>query len=258
MSWVRFWKTLKEIAKWVPVIVVAAKKAYDWFKELKPHVRDWWQGKKIAIIGPTAVGKNSLYNRLQDKPIPSEHINTKAMEDIPKFKLRRHLPDGKEFEITVKRSTNVGGEKEQRDRFWFDACKSSDVIFYMLSLDDLRKGRYKPGGRVHEDLEWLAQHLGEMSSSPKIHFLVNKIDLELKQMADYDEFVEQLKPKVIEFDEITHRILGRYKARITGISATSMLDDGIFNRSLVLVLESVYDAVHRKKPAKTRVGASAS
>lgn len=247
MSWGNFWKTLKEIIKWAPVVIGGIRKAYEWVEELAPRVRDWWQGKKIAIIGPTAVGKNSFYNRLRGQPIPIEHINTRALEDVPEFKLQRELPDGKTFEIHVKRSSNVGGEHEQRERFWLDACRGSDVIFYMLTLSDLQEGWFREGGRVHDDLEWLGRHFGVMRSSPKVHFLVNKIDLELKKVADYDSFLERLKPLVEEFESTVKRIFGRYKQRNTGISATSMLDEGIFNRSLVLVLESVYESVHRKK-----------
>jgi hypothetical protein len=253
MAWDRFFRIVREL------LDLASKhgpKIHEWWNGLRATVSEWWNGKKLAIIGPTAVGKNSFYNRLQGNPIPNEHINTKAVENIPKFTLQRHLHDGKVFQITVKRSTNVGGEKEQRDRFWFDACKGSDVIFYMLSLEDLKKQSYKSGGRVHEDLEWLAEHIGQMKSNPKIHFLVNKLDLELGQSADYDSFVEQLKPLVMEFEDMVRRILGGYKARITGISATSMMDDGIFHRSFALILESVYDAVHRKRKATSHVGTS--
>ena len=132
------------------------------------------------------------------------------------------------------------------------------MIFYMLSLEDLKKKSYGLGGRVYEDLEWLAQHLGQMKSNPRVHFIVNKIDLELRQLADYDSFVEQLKPLVMEFDDMARRILGGYKARIAGISAMSMMDDGIFHRSFALVLESVYDAVHRKRKASGRVGTPTS
>ncbi len=246
MSWEQFFNTVVKLArKHGPTILAAGKLAIDWFKALKPKIADWWNGKKIAIIGPVAVGKNSFYNRLQGIPIPQEHINTKSLENQPRFIIKRILEDTV-FKITVKRSQNVGGEAEQRDRFWMDACKNSDVIFYLLTLANLKEGEYKAGGRIHHDLEWLAKHLGHMGTRPKIHFLVNKIDLELKQITDYDEFVEQLKPVIVEFEETVHRVLGGYKKRITGISAISMLDEGIFNRSFVTVLESVYDAVHCK------------
>jgi len=258
MSWANFWKTVKVIIKWGPVVAKGVRKAYEWIKELSPRARDWWRGKKIAIIGPTAAGKNSFFNRLQGLPIPKEHINTKALEHVVSFKLRRELPDGKTFEIDVKRSTNVGGEQEQRERFWLDACSGSDVIFYMLTLDDLKRGRFRDGNRVHDDLLWLARHFGVMKSSPKVHFLVNKIDLELKKGADYDSFTTELKPLIEEFDETVGKVFGRFRLRYTGISATSMLDDDIFNRSLVLILEAVYESVHRKKQPKARVGSSAS
>lgn len=238
-----FFKALLQFIKWAKIV---GPHVIDWLNQIRPQVREWWHGKKIAIIGPTAVGKNSFYLRLQGLPIPRKHINTKALEDVPKFKFRRVLPDGRKFEIKVNRSRNVGGEKEQRDRFWLDACKEADVIFYMLSLKDLREGAYKDGNRVSEDLSWLGDQLGHMNGSPKVHFLINKVDVDLKVADDYDCFVEELKPLLGEFENAAKRALGPYSVRITGISPTSMSNDRIFNNSFTLVLESVYEATHRK------------
>ena len=100
MAWDIFLRIIREIVNFIDK---HGPKMHEWWNDLRTTVSEWWNGKKIAIIGPTAVGKSSFYNRLQDNPIPTEHINTKAMENIPKFTLKRHLHDGKEFQITVKR-----------------------------------------------------------------------------------------------------------------------------------------------------------
>jgi hypothetical protein len=39
-------------------------------------VIDWWSGKKIAVIGPTASGKDSFLARLQNREIPEVHSNS--------------------------------------------------------------------------------------------------------------------------------------------------------------------------------------
>ena len=36
----------------------------------------WWSGKKIAVIGPTASGKDSFLARLQNRAIPEVHANS--------------------------------------------------------------------------------------------------------------------------------------------------------------------------------------
>ena len=43
---------------------------------------DWWSGKKIAVIGPTASGKDSFLARLQNREIPEIHSNSPMGEKI--------------------------------------------------------------------------------------------------------------------------------------------------------------------------------
>ena len=165
---------------------------------------------------------------------------------MPSFRYTQTLPSGKEFSVSFKRCINVGGEVEQRTRYWLDCCTGSDVIFYMLAIDDLKKGRYRKGSRVSGDLKWLATHMGKMRPNVLLHFLVNKIDLELADGDGYKEFLAQLKPQLDEFEATTKSIFGDYQAKLTGVSPVSMKSDYIFALSFPKALEAVYEAVHQE------------
>jgi len=247
MSWAKwFQKAARFVWKHRKVVVVAAYSLIDGIRKLAPKIRDWWNGKKIAIIGPTAVGKDCLYCRLQDKPIPDKHNQTKEAEKVPSFPFRKTLPSGKEFSVTFKRCINVGGEVEQRKRYWLDCCTNADVIFYMFTIGDLKKGRYRKGTRVWRDLRWLATNMEEMKPNSLVHFLVNKIDLELADGDDYKTFLPKITPQLEEFEATAKSIFGDYEARLTGVSPVSMTNDYLFARSFPKVLEAVYEAVHQK------------
>ncbi len=241
MSWGKFvevaWKVIKEVIKYAPVVI-------DFIRELGPKITAWWNGKKIAVIGPTAVGKNCLYHRLKGEPIPDKHDQTKGVERMPNFSYRRTLPNHKKFEVTFKQCLNVGGEMEQRTRYWLDACDDADVVFYMITLDDLKNGRFQKRSRIHSDLKWLATHIAKMKPNVLIHLLVNKIDKELEDGEDHKAFVAKLRPRIDELEATAKGLFGDYQTKLTGISPTSMKDDHIFGVTFPKALEAVYEAVH--------------
>jgi len=216
----------------------------DAIKGLPPKVINWWNGRKIAVIGPTAAGKNSFYHRLRGEPLSDEHVQTRGPEKVETFTFKRALPNNKVFKIRCRGSINVGGEADERDRFWLHACNGADVIFYMLTLDDLREKRFHEGSRVYGDLRWLGAHMGQMKPNTLVHLLVNKIDGELKDGARYAEFQRQHEPALDELEKTTKALLGPYNVRLSGISPTSMTDPHLFGISFASALESVYDAVH--------------
>lgn len=246
MSWfTNLAKGLKVLAT-VVTAIVSAGKALEKLGEIVaswvPAARNWWNGKKIAVLGPTAAGKNSLYNRLRGQPIPSEHAQTRGAEKVENFKFSFPLPDGTKFSISCKGALNVGGERDERNRYWLSACEGADVVFYMLTIDDLKGGRYRPGSRGHEDLEWLAGSLPKMSPKVKIHLLVNKSDLVLTNGKTYDALSEELRPAMNEFEQTARGIFGSYQDRLTGVTPTSMLSDHLFAVSFGLALQVVHEA----------------
>lgn len=60
----------------------------------------WGHGKKtLAVIGPTACGKDSLIARLQGKPVPDIHINTGMPEDVAEYKVEYPVEGDRKFPL---------------------------------------------------------------------------------------------------------------------------------------------------------------
>jgi hypothetical protein len=91
----------------------------------------WWSGKKIAVIGPTASGKDSFLARLRNKEIPDVHSNSAMGEKIKSFKVKLALSDRRVIDITCKGMVNIGGEADYRDMpsGWLSVCKDANVVF---------------------------------------------------------------------------------------------------------------------------------
>jgi len=245
--------------EWIKTLVAASilaafKAAVDWVREHLPEIKDffshlgkkaikWWNGKKVAVIGPPAVGKDSLFHRLKREPLPEKPHSTKGAEKQKPFHFKRTLPNGKTFSVMFKRCINVGGEKEQT-RHWMEACRESDVIFFMMTIDDLRDSKYLPGNRIHGDLKWLAANMGDMKPNTVVHILVNKIDLALADGKGYELLIKQVEPQVTELQNTAQSLFGDYATRLTGMSLTSMKDDYLFGVTFLLALERVYRALH--------------
>src|ERR1035441_4266627 len=103
----------------------------------------WWSGKKIAVIGPTASGKDSFLARLQNKEIPELHSNSAMGEKIKSFKVTLALSGRQVIDITCKGMVNIGGEADYRDMpsGWLSVCKGADVVFYMMTVEDRSEER---------------------------------------------------------------------------------------------------------------------
>lgn len=249
MAWHKtLFSTIKTIGSAIAAVATVAKiaqKLDEIIKSWKPSVRNWWNGKKIAVLGPTAAGKNSLYNRLKGLPIPTEHAQTRGAEKVDKFEFSFSLPNRKEFKISCKRAVNVGGERDERDRYWFHACDNADIVFYLLTVDDLKAGRFEPGSRIHNDFEWLASKLPKMTSHVLVHILVNKIDLIFTSDRTYKDIDADLQPALQELERSARSAFGPYQDRLTGATPTSMKNDHLFAVSFSLALQAVYDTVNQ-------------
>ena len=112
--------------------------------------REWWSGRKIAVIGPTAAGKDSFLARLQGRQIPEVHSNSQAGEKVKSFRVKLALSHHQTIDITCKGVINIGGETDYRDApsGWLEVCKGADVIFYVMTVTDLAEKRYLKGRRV--------------------------------------------------------------------------------------------------------------
>jgi hypothetical protein len=252
MTWVStFSKVLKEILK-DPKKRKAAKEGirlivaiFKILLKLMPIIIDWLNGKKIAIVGPTAAGKNSLYHRLKGEPVPKRHIQTRGTEKVKRFTLKMTLGDGKPFKLRCRRALNVGGEVDERERNWFVACNKADVIFYIASVEYFKKSTFSPRTRIYTDMKWMAQNLGKFGKNTLIHILVNKIDIEISRKRMSKKNHDKLKSQVEKFEKMSKNVFKAYSNRLTGVTPTSMKDDHIFAVSFPQALGAVYKAAKK-------------
>lgn len=216
------------------------KSAPGWYSKLK----SWWTGKCIAIIGPTASGKNSFFNKLKRENAPTEHIQTRGAEDIGTFKFTWPLPDKTEVDFRCRNSINVGGEIDERERFWLQSCSGADVIFYLIDLDKLSKNPDETKERIKSDFKWIASNISQFKTNSSIHILINKVDVILNECQDPSDVDEKISTGLgfylNDIECYAKRILGAYFDKITGISPISMIDSHLFSIYFTAVLQAVF------------------
>jgi len=213
---------------------------------LVKRVLDWWSGKKIAVIGPTASGKDSFLARFQNREIPKVHSNSQMGEKIKSFRVKLALSRHQAIDITCKGVINIGGETDYRDApsGWLAVCKDADVIFYMMTIRDLSGSRYLKGRRIRQDLDWLLTAMPHLKQGVLIHILINKIDEEIESHTDYRALAEELAKKLATLDQTVKNVLHPYEAGYTGATLISMKNKQIYTRAINIVLRSVYSAFH--------------
>jgi hypothetical protein len=207
---------------------------------------DWWSGKKIAVIGPTASGKDSFLARLQNQEIPQIHSNSPMGEKIKSFDVKLALSNRRVIDITCKGVINIGGETDYRDApsGWLSVCMDADVIFYVMTVNDLSGKRFLKGRRIRQDLDWLQSALPHLKQDVLIHILINKIDEQIESHTDYQALAEELAQEIAALDRTVRNVLHPYEARYTGATLISMKDKQIYTRAINIVLRSVYSAFH--------------
>ncbi|HMK86208.1 MAG TPA: GTPase domain-containing protein, partial [Steroidobacteraceae bacterium] len=193
-------------------------------------VLDWWSGKKIAVIGPTASGKDSFLARLQDREIPAVHSNSAMGETIKSFPVKLALSNRRVVDITCKGVINIGGEADYRDdpTGWLSVCKDADVVFYVMTVNDLCKKRFLKGRRIRQDLDWLLTALPQLKPAALIHILINKIDSQIESHTDYQRLAEELARDLAGLDKTVKSVLHPYEARYTGATLISMKNKQIY------------------------------
>jgi hypothetical protein len=231
------------------------------FPDIEKHVArlvkaaiDWWSGKKIAVIGPTAAGKDSFLARLQNQEIPRIHSNSPMGEKVKSFRVKLALSHHRVIDITCKGVINVGGETDYRDApaGWLAVCRDADVIFYVMTVKDLSEKRFLRGRRIRQDLDWLLTALPHLKEKALIHILINKIDQEIEAHTDYRALAEKLAKELSALERTVKGVLHPYEARYTGATLISMKNKPIYTRAINDVLRSVYSAFHGTRRARAR------
>lgn len=208
-------------------------------------MRGWWSGKTIAIIGPTASGKNSMFDRLRKEEPPVEHVQTKGTTKIKNFDFSWPLPDKSKIDFHCKGSINVGGEIDERERNWIISCENADVIFYLLDISKLIERPDETIDRLKEDFWWMASNIRHFKSSAAIHILLNKIDLYVENVP-VEQMVEHidnaLSDKLEQVENLAKKIFGVHFERITGVDPISMRDQYLFSLYFTEALKSIFTA----------------
>src|ERR1017187_8611366 len=219
---------------------------------LVKRVLDWWSGKKIAVIGPTASGKDSFLARLQNREIPQVHSNSPMGEKVKSFPVKLVLSNRQAIDITCKGVINIGGETDYRDApsGWLAVCKDADVVFYVMTIKDLSGKKFLKGRRIRQDLDWLLTALPHLKQGVLIHILINKIDEEIVSHTDYPAFAEELAKELSALDQTVKNVLHPYEAGYTGATLISMKNNQIYTRAIHNVLRSVYFAFYRTAKRK--------
>jgi len=217
---------------------------------------DWWEGKKIAVVGPTAAGKDSFLARLQNREIPQVHSNSAMGEKVKSFPVKLVLSNRQVVDITCKGVINIGGETDYRDdpSGWLAVCKDADVVFYVMTVDDLTRKRFLRGRRIRQDLDWLLTALPQLKPGALIHILINKIDGEIENHTDYELLARELAQHLAQLDETVRTVLHPYEARYTGATLISMKNKQIYTRAINTVLRAVYSAFHETVGRRRKAG----
>jgi hypothetical protein len=237
------------------LVLASAPEAREHLARAVKGARGWWEGKKIAVIGPTASGKDSFLARLQNQEIPELHASTPLAEKIKSFPVKLVLSHHQTVDITCKGVVNVGGEVEYRDapEGWLSVCKGADVVFYVMTVEDLMKKRYRKGERIRDDLDWLLSAMPHLKPSALVHILINKIDQEIETHTDYQAFAEEIADEIDELERTVDKVLQPYEGRNTGATLISMRNKQIYTRAMDHALRAVRSAFHenakRKKAA---------
>ncbi len=207
---------------------------------------DWWSGKKIAVIGPTASGKDSFLARLQNQEIPRTHSNSTMGEIVKSFPVKLALSTRQVIDITCNGVINIGGETDYRDdpSGWLAVCRDADVVFYMMTVNDLAQKKFLKGRRIRQDLDWLLSAMPHLKPGALIHILINKIDLEIESHTDYRALGEELTQELAALDRTVRSVLHPYEASYTGATLISMKNKQIYTRAINLVFRAVYSAFH--------------
>lgn len=220
-------------------------------RRLVEGAKRWWSGKKIAVIGPTASGKDSFLARLQGKPIPTAH-SPSAKEAVKTFRVKFTLATHETIDFRCKGVTNIGGETEDRDApsGWLSVCRDADIVFYMMTITDLLEKEFRKGHRIRGDLDWLLTAIPHLKSGALIHVLINKVDERVDDHTEYPALAQELARELRVFHRTVEKALHPYEARYTGATLISTTSRPIYTVAMNEVLRSVYAAFGTATDAK--------
>lgn len=257
--------TLSNKGIWGVLMAIGLELAKEYAPVIWKNIKAYWDRKNIAILGATYSGKDAFLARLRGKEIPLEYDNTVESERISSFQIDYNIGSGETICFHVKEGVNVGGESDDVEICWNDACQDADVIFYLIDINelaneftsaslDLTKIDIKSClknipllRRLSSDMRFLATHLAQKRSS-RLVIILNKIDLPLDNAPgdDFDEKVRNYANDLQHLQEavkaIARNSLNTYTSQLTGVLPLSCKDIEIFTLLFPAILKNVAGA----------------
>jgi hypothetical protein len=135
---------------------------------------------------------------------------------------------------------------------WLSVCKDANVVFYMMTVEDLAAKRFLRGRRIRQDLDWLLTALPELKRDTLIHILINKIDKKIESHIGYRALANELEKELGALNKTVRDVLHPYEARYTGATLISMKNKQIYTCAINYALRSVYSAFHETSKRKKK------
>lgn len=220
--------------------------------QLFKQVKNWWNGKNIAILGATASGKNSLFNRLCGVEVSTDYNQTRANEKIKNFTFRyklSHANHSETIKFKCKNSINTSGEIDARNRYWLDIASKADIIFYLIDIQKVENNDDVYLTRLKSDFKWLSENMSKFKETSTIHILLNKIDTIINEddLEEIDNLFSE-KDYISNVQSMYKKILGQSKAnRINSVHYMSMTDTYLFEHFFNNVLCDIYENEGKNK-----------
>lgn len=222
--------------------------------ELLSSLKQWFYGKNIGILGATASGKNSFFNRLKGKDLDAQYAQTRGTEKVETFEISYRLSENDYIKFKCKNAVNVGGETDEKDRYWSDIAKSADILFYLIDIEKIEQKNKIYIERLRDDLFWIYSHSSQMKPNSKLYLILNKIDVlvgDYKTSEDYENHIsESIKNSYQLIKNIVKNIFENTNKTdfnfISGIYPISMKDKYLFDKYFFHIISDIYNKESKK------------
>lgn len=251
------WQKIGETFLKSILIPIAKDYMKDYVKkspELFSKLKKWFYGKNIGILGATASGKNSFFNRLKGKDLDAQYAQTRGTEKVETFEISYRLSENDYIKFKCKNAVNVGGETDEKDRYWSDIAKSADILFYLIDIEKIEQQNEIYIERLRDDLFWLRSHNSQMKPNSKLYLILNKIDVlvgDYKTSEDYENHIsESIKHSRHLIENIVKNIFENTNKTdfnfISGIYPISMKDKYLFDKYFFHIISDIYNKESEK------------
>ncbi len=141
----------------------------------------FWQGKRVAVLGASGVGKSHFIRFLTTGTIPVGYKQTLAPEKASGRRL--HLG---ELDLKIGNMLDVGGGIEARAQ-WRKQVEAADFVFYLMRADQVLARNRLAEERVIADGRHLKDWLKNRSPRPKVCIVGTHGDMDTSFRGQFDD-----------------------------------------------------------------------